>query len=120
MTLNIGKYYQAAKPNVEGPYTYYGKFICATSDEYENNLVGLFIEYVWIPGINEEIWRRSTKKEVAVSFMPTSSEGLVFWVNAKTEGDVREIIDAAMETLQQGFHDKGLEVIIGEPALSRS
>ena len=91
--MEIKKHYEVPAPSRKGPHQYYGRFVCSVDDEREHNHIALFAE---------SVWRQYGNEKCAVSFVP-SFDSEEFWVNAQSKLLVREVIDSAIDNLQQAF-----------------
>ena len=86
--IKIERSYDVAQPKVKGPHNFYGKFVCHTDDESVNNLVVLYAE---------QYWQRQRGDDFAVSFVPSMTDGVSFWVNAATIDRLRDFMDYSID-----------------------
>ncbi|MFH1638511.1 MAG: hypothetical protein ABIB71_08855 [Candidatus Woesearchaeota archaeon] len=93
--MKIQKIYRAQKPKVEGPYEHYGSIICEEETAREEQHLARFVE---------EVWYQLDCKDYVISFVPGISL-TAFWVNAKTEDIVANIIDDAVSQISKGLKD---------------
>ncbi len=92
--MKIEREYAVAQPNKKGPYKFYGRFICHTDDESTNNLIAMYAEEYWI---------RQGGDDFAVSFVPSLTDGVAFWINAATKRRVKDFMDYSINLLIKGL-----------------